>query len=48
MSTWYLGRHKVIEFEVFPGRVTFFHFRGMEGFRFGTPDELRPTPTPGD
>ncbi|HUF39091.1 MAG TPA: peptidoglycan DD-metalloendopeptidase family protein [Anaerolineales bacterium] len=46
VSTWYLGRFQAIEFEIFPGRVTYFHFRGMDSFRFGSPDELRPTPTP--
>ena len=46
IATPYLGRINRIEFEIFPGRVTYFTYQGREGFRFGTPDEVRPTPSP--
>ncbi len=45
VSTPFLGRINRITFEIFPGRVTYFNYKGRDGFAFGTPDDFRPTPT---
>ncbi len=46
VATPYLGRINRIQFEIFPGKVTYFIYQGREGFKFGPPDSLRPTPIP--
>ncbi len=46
VATPYLGKINRIEFEIFAGQVTYFVYLGRDGFKFGPPPEIIPTPLP--